>query len=253
MVSAKIIKRKKFRLSLKRKFSLKKGLHLLPHLFTLGNAFFGFCSVILSAQGNLFAAAYFIFLGALMDALDGRVARFIGCSSDLGVQLDSLGDAISFCLAPAILAYFWQLKQLGFIGTIFCALFLLAGVIRLARFNLICEKQTVFFIGLPSTMAGCFLTTVLLNSKKVLARPDCFLTFIAILTLVLAFLMISTVPFPSFKRKLFNIHKNWYVVAAVMLFAFITVMQLHRVLLLLFLFYFFSAFVIGIKFRGKRS
>jgi len=252
MVRAKRIKRKRNRLALKRKFLLKKGIHLLPHLFTLGNAFFGFCSVILSAQGNLFAAAYFIFLGALMDALDGRVARFIGCSSDFGVQLDSLGDVISFCLAPAVLTYFWQLKQLGFIGTIFCALFLLAGIIRLARFNLICEKQTIFFLGLPSTMAGCFLTTVLLNSRKSIARPDCFLIFVAILTLVLAFLMVSSVPFPSFKRKLFNIHKNWYVVALVILFVFIAVMQFHRVLLLLFLFYFFSAFVIGIKFRGKQ-
>ena len=83
--------------------SLKKRLTFLPHLFTLGNAFFGFCSLVAAASGEIKVAAHFILLGALMDALDGRVARLMGVESGLGVQMDSLSDAVSFCVAPAFL------------------------------------------------------------------------------------------------------------------------------------------------------
>ena len=250
MVFSRRLRKNKSRNKARRRFLSKKNLSFLPHLFTLGNAFFGFCSVILASQGHLFAAAYLIFLGALMDTLDGRIARFLGSASDFGVQLDSLSDAISFCFAPAILAYFWQLKYLGVFGIVFCAIFFLAGLMRLARFNLISEQQTIFFLGIPSTIAGCFLTTFLLNSRKVI-KCDYFLAFTVLIILTLAFLMISSVPFPSFKRKLFNFNKNWYIVAFVMLFAVISVMQFHRVLLLLFALYFLSSFIVRINFKKK--
>ena len=244
----------KFKIKQKRKFPskkrilLKKGLSFLPNLFTLGNAFFGFCSIIFSAKGDLFAAAYFILFGALMDALDGRLARLFEISSEFGVQLDSLSDAISFGLAPAFLVYFWQLKQLGFLGIIISSFFLFAGLLRLARFNIIHEQQTIFFLGIPITAAGCFLAIVSLNFRWMI-RYEWFLIVLIFLVLFLSFLMISSIRFPTFKQKIFNLNKNWYKVAFVVLFAFIAVMQFHEVLLLLFLLYFSSAFIINLKFK----
>lgn len=249
MVESKKIKSKKHFLK-RRKINLKKGLSFLPHLFTLGNVFFGFCSVIFAAKGDLFAASYCILLGALMDALDGRIARLIGSSSDFGVQLDSLADAISFCLAPAILYYFWQLKAFGLLGIIISSLFLLSGLMRLARFNIIHEKQTLFFLGVPTTVAGCFLATLLLNSGGV-EQKNWFLFFILFLVLALSFLMISSIRFPTFKRKLFCLHRNWYVAAFIVLFAIISVMQFQKVLLLLFLLYFSSAIIAALRFKDK--
>ncbi len=232
----------------KRTVILKKGLQFLPHLFTLGNAFFGFCSVIFASQGYLFSAAYLILLGALMDALDGRIARMVGSSSDFGVQLDSLSDAISFCLAPAFLLYFWQLKKLGFFGIIISFLFLAAGLMRLARFNIMHNEQKDFFLGLPTTVAGCFIATVLLNFKNFEAGY-LFLVLTPFITITLSALMISSVRFPTFKQKLFNLNKNWYVVSVIILFAFISILQLHEVLLILFLLYFVLAIFTTIRLK----
>ena len=241
---------KRFRFTRKRKINLKKGLYLIPNLFTFGNAFFGFCSIIFTANGNFFAAAYFILLGALMDALDGRLARLFKTQSSIGVQLDSLSDSISFCLAPAFLIYSWQLKYIGFLGVLFSALFLLAGLLRLARFNVIHEQQTIFFLGIPTTIAGCFLATLMLNFTKISKNPY-FIGVIACLVLFLAFLMISSVKFPTFKQNLPNLNKNLYVVFFIILFAIISVLQFHRVLLLLFLFYFVSSFFMHFTSKEK--
>ncbi len=224
----------------KKKIIIKKGISLIPNLFTLANAFFGFCSVILAAKGDLLAASYFILLGALMDALDGRIARLVGADSPIGVQLDSLSDAISFCLAPASLVYFWQLKKMGFIGLFASAIFLLSGLWRLAKFNIMHEEQAAFFSGVPTTIAGCFLATVLLNTKEV-DQNIWFLIFMFCLVLLLAALMVSSIKFPTFKQQLFKLHKNWYVAAGVLFFAVLAVLQLHKVLLLLLLLYFSSS------------
>jgi Phosphatidylserine synthase len=125
---------------------LRNGIRFLPFLFTLGNAFFGFCSIVLAFEGELIDSAYCIFLGAMMDALDGRIARFMKVESALGLELDSLCDAISFCLAPAFLAYVWHLRWLGASGIVIGAFFLLAGLFRLARFNLLHDEQGTFFL-----------------------------------------------------------------------------------------------------------
>lgn len=232
----------------KRRLALKKGLSLLPNLFTLSNAFFGFSSIIFAARADYFSAAYFILLGALMDALDGRIARLLGVSSEIGLQLDSLADAISFCLAPAILIYFWQLKFIGLLGLFFSSLFFLAGILRLARFNVIASQQTIFFLGLPTTIAGCFLAILFLNTNFKYENK-LLLPLVLIITLILSFLMVSQVKFPAFKQKLFSLSKNWHKVIFVILFAFVFVMQLNKSLFFLFLFYFFSSIFFTFKFK----
>ncbi|MBS1988055.1 CDP-diacylglycerol--serine O-phosphatidyltransferase [Candidatus Dependentiae bacterium] len=223
------------------KLRLRNKIHLVPHLFTLGNAFFGFCSIIFAAHDHLVAAGYLILLGALMDALDGRVARFLGQASDFGMQLDSLCDAISFCCAPALLIYFWQLKKIGFFGLVICSIFLLAGLLRLARFNLSHVQQSHTFIGLPSTIAGCFLATMLINSQYIVFSA--FLsTVLGALVLSLSVLMISKVPFPAFKK----VTRNVYALGALSLLAFTIIMGFTKVLLAIFVAYFAYAFTFAL-------
>lgn len=221
----------------RRRQMIRKGLHVLPNLFTLGNAFFGFLSIVFSSHLNFLGAAYCILLGALMDMLDGRTARFVGASSDLGMQLDSLSDAISFCLAPAFLMYRWQLYKVEMLGFFACACFLLAGVLRLARFNVTSQEQSVFFLGLPSTIAGCFLATLFLNIADIQRTPRMSFFLIGLIVFI-AYLMISSVRFPTFKR----VAKSWYVLAAISIIAAVTVMGLIEVALLFFVLYLVASF-----------
>ena len=223
-----------------RAVKLKKGLYILPHLFTFGNAFFGFCSLIFAARGEHAIAAHLILFGALMDMLDGRIARYLGTTSLFGVQLDSLSDVLSFCCAPAFLYYSWLLSRWGLIGAMISFLFVMAGMIRLARFNLIHDKQTLFFLGLPTTMAGCFLVTVLLNAERVTHYQYANVAG-SLLIIALSYLMVSTLPFPAFKQRLFKEKKNWRFVIGGILFAIVAVMRVHHVLLYLFLLYFIYA------------
>lgn len=226
------------------RIKLRSKTHLIPHLFTLGNAFFGFCSIALAAHNQLTAAAFLILLGALMDALDGRVARYLGKTSDLGMQLDSLCDAISFCCAPALLMYFWQLKKIGFLGFLASAFFLLAGLLRLARFNLNHQQQSINFTGLPTTIAGCFLATLLLNMQTIIFKPTGSLIF-AILVISLALLMICKITFPAFKK----ITRNTYALGCLIGLAFTIIMGLTKVLLAIFIAYFLCAFILALGFK----
>lgn len=235
----------------RRKF-FERGVRGFPFLFTFGSAFFGFSSMVFAVQGERVAAIYCIFVSALLDALDGRVARLMKVESELGVQLDSLCDAISFCLAPAFLAYMYPLRSLGFFGIVICSLFLIAGLFRLARFNILQDQQKVFFTGLPTTIAGCFLAIVLLNSSGVMYNMT-FVFFLSTLLLVLSWLMVSRIKFPAFKQPGIRIKKNYYVVAIVILFAVLAVMRLEVSLLVFFSFYFLLAFGYNIYsfFKGK--
>lgn len=228
-------KRRRLKLNLNRQ-RLTKGLRIIPNLFTLCNAFFGFSSIILAANNNFVAAAEFILMGAIMDALDGRIARFIKVTSDLGTQLDSLCDAISFCLAPAVLIYLWQLQDIEAAGFLACALFVLAGVLRLARFNVTHEQQVVFSLGTPSTIAGTFLATFLLNHHTHAFTPKSLVGLLILVT-ALAGLMVSRIPFPTFKQ----VSRSIYGIAGAIGLAAVVILGFTQVLYLGFVTYFVYA------------
>lgn len=244
-------KKRRFRLHKKH---IYKGLQILPNLFTLGNAFFGFCSVIFATYSEFEAAAYFILVGALFDALDGRVARLAKATSKLGMELDSLSDAVTFCLAPAVLVYLWQLNIAGALGLFTAASFLLAGLLRLARFNVTHSQQTYFFMGMPTPIAGCFLASLAANMQNTILLP-LHIWMLVGLVLLLSLLMISTIPFPSFK----HLSKNTYATALVISAAIAIVMGLLHFLLFLFVVYFIFALEetlrkkIKTHFLGKNS
>ena len=174
---------------------LRRSLKLLPNLFTLCNAFFGFCALVLSAHKYPQAAAYFILFGASMDALDGRIARLTQSTSQLGMQLDTLADAVTFIVAPAFMMYMMDFNRSTLLGFLACAAYVLAGIFRLARFNVLSRIQTANFVGLPSTLAGCALAFAVLSIQL----NDYPLASWLVIVL-LSYLMVSRWHFPAFKK-----------------------------------------------------
>lgn len=183
--------------------SLKKSLHIIPFLFTFSNALLGLLSIIKSADGDFVTASYCLILAVLMDALDGRSARAIGCSSLIGMELDSLCDAISFCVAPAFLAYNWYFSSFVYAGPLVVGGYVCAGLFRLAKFNCTAQEQTDYFQGLPTPIAALLLVNVVLYESwfksfacASLVQPLAMIFFMG----SLAYLMICPLPFPSFKK-----------------------------------------------------
>ncbi|CAM3089452.1 CDP-diacylglycerol--serine O-phosphatidyltransferase [Paenibacillus sediminis] len=166
----------------------------IPNMFTLGNLFLGMIAIIMAIDGNYSFAAIMVIIAMLMDGLDGRVARALGVQSEFGKELDSLSDVISFGAAPAIIVYsaaFYNLNPaIAFAVT---AIFPMCGALRLARFNV---KSGIpgYFTGLPIPAAGGVLATLSLFYKDI-TEP-----YLVIATLLLSYLMISTVKYPNFKK-----------------------------------------------------
>ncbi len=165
----------------------------IPNLITLASLGVGFAAVISAAQSNIPLAVFLTWLSALLDSIDGRVARSLNASSALGLQLDSLADLIAFGAAPAAIAYFAFLNQFGVAGIIISAAFPIACAFRLARFNVLnssIEKPN-YFTGCPAPVAALGLTSITLIAKNHFNSPG----LIAISLLAIAFLMASKIPY----------------------------------------------------------
>jgi len=138
----------------------RRGVYLLPSMFTLANMFCGYACIVYAMRGELEKAAPLIGLAIIVDMLDGRVARMTGSTSQFGVEFDSLADVISFGVAPAIMAFQWGLHPLGRLGWAAGFVFVAGAAIRLARFNI--QTGTVdkkYFVGLPSPAAAAVPAT----------------------------------------------------------------------------------------------
>lgn len=174
----------------------KKGVSMLPHLFTLANLAFGVYSILSTIRGHYQLAALMVGASLVADGLDGRIARLVRADGEFGKELDSLADVVSFGTAPAILAYMTVLERMDLYGLAVCAVFPICGALRLARFNII--KTSGFFIGLPITAAGTLLAALLyVYAGTPLAETTLLLPAIMLL---LAYLMVSTIPYPDFKK-----------------------------------------------------
>lgn len=166
----------------------------LPNWFTIGNLALGVVAIIMVFNERTDVAAMLVLVAMLLDGLDGRVARALNVTSEFGKQLDSLSDMISFGVAPAFVMYVTAFQEIppafGWLAT---ALFPICGALRLARFN-VQAGVPGFFIGLPIPVAGGALCTLALFSKDI---PE----WISVAsTLLLSFLMVSRVQYPSFKK-----------------------------------------------------
>jgi CDP-diacylglycerol--serine O-phosphatidyltransferase len=180
--------------------SMRKGIYILPNLFTTGSLFAGFYSMVATMNGDYRTAALWVLVASIFDGLDGKVARLTGTASKFGVEYDSLADLVAFGVTPGLLMYSWALKPFGRLGWLAAFLFVVCGALRLARFNVqVTTVESKRFVGLPIPAAASMVSaTVLLfyhfgwpSSYKKLA--------ILVLIYALAFLMVSNVKYYSFK------------------------------------------------------
>lgn len=191
-----------------RRERLRRGAYLLPSLFTIGNIFLGFFSVVSALRGEFGRAAVLVFIAGILDGLDGRIARLTGTESDFGREYDSLADVITFGVTPAMLGYL-DLTRGGYgrLAWLVPLLYLVCTATRLARFNV--QTRTVdsrYFVGLPAPAAAGSIAALLLFSHDRQLDELLRLPLLAALLLV-GSLMVSTFRYPSFKR--FDLRQRW--------------------------------------------
>ncbi|MCB1057637.1 MAG: CDP-diacylglycerol--serine O-phosphatidyltransferase [Acidobacteria bacterium] len=192
---------------------LRQGTYLLPAAFTIGNMLMGFYAVVLGLGHRFEPAALLIFGAAVLDALDGRIARLSGTESEFGREYDSLADVLTFGMAPALLVYSWGLGDWDRIGWLVPLFYLVCTATRLARFNVqaSADYDSRYFVGLPAPAAACSVAAVLffVPDRSGLEEPW-YLTVAALLMLALAclgILMVSTFRYSSFKQL--DLRKRW--------------------------------------------
>jgi len=194
----------------KNKFKIvsdKKTRMILPNAITLIGVCIGLTSIKFALDGKFAIAVIAILFAALMDALDGRIARLIKGTSKMGKELDSLGDVISFGVAPALIMYFWNLQYLDKLGWFVCLIYVVCVALRLARFNVNTEEEPSwkdnFFEGVPSPAGGIMVLMPLIFSfsglEKFLFQINYDL-LVPIFFIIISILLISTVPTYSFKK-----------------------------------------------------
>jgi CDP-diacylglycerol--serine O-phosphatidyltransferase len=194
----------------------RKTYYILPNLFTLSSVFCGFISISLSASGeggsDLYQAALAICFGFFFDTADGRVARLTKTQTDLGRDLDSLSDLVTFGVAPAMLVYKWGLTEFGRGGIFVAGLFVCAGAMRLARFNVLSRREEAaghkkpgkYTLGLSIPAAASVLVMMVIVSHNAGEYRGISEGFVAGVVLVLSYLMVSRIRFRSFKDIAFN-------------------------------------------------
>ena len=179
---------------------LRRGIYLLPNLITTGALFSGFYAIIAAMSGSLENAAIAIVVAGFLDALDGRIARMTNTQSEFGVQYDSLSDMVAFGVAPAVLMFSWVLSDLGKMGWMIAFLYMSCAALRLARFNT--RPDSSVFYGLASPASAGVVATMVWVWMEYLGIPtDIEVSIpIAILTAMLALLMVSNIRYYSPKH-----------------------------------------------------
>ncbi len=196
----------------------------LPGVLTLGNLLAGFGAILMAIEGRFWVAFWLIVTAALLDGLDGRIARLTGTASTFGGQLDSLCDAVSFAVAPSLVAFQMGVGTLGRVGWAASFLYVACGVIRLARFNTASQEQDHDdFIGLPSPFAAALVSAPALLWADGTEWPGIFAAH-ALLLVLAGLLMVSRVRYPSFKTlrfgpKPYRLLALWAVVLTVFIVA----------------------------------
>ena len=178
----------------------RRGIYLLPNLFTTAALFAGFYAIVAATQGRFEAASVAVFVAMLLDGIDGRVARLTNTQSAFGAEYDSLADMISFGLAPALVTYEWALHSLGKLGWLAAFVYTAGAALRLARFNTqvgVADKR--YFQGLPSPSAAAIVVG-LVWVGEIYAGADAPMNAVAlVITIVAGVLMVSNVRYHSFK------------------------------------------------------
>ena len=179
---------------------MRKGIYVLPNLFTTANLLCGFYSIIIAMKGDYFMAAVPLLLAFVLDGLDGRIARFTNTTSKFGAEYDSLSDLVAFGVAPAVLVYTWGLMEFGKWGWIAASLFVICGALRLARFNIqIGIVESKVFNGLPIPAAAAVVATGILLYYKLGGTGTFHHILVLLGVFAIAVLMVSNIKYYSFK------------------------------------------------------
>jgi CDP-diacylglycerol--serine O-phosphatidyltransferase len=188
--------------------SIKRGIYILPNLVTTASLFAGFYSLVATLNRDYSTAAIMIFVSAVCDGLDGKVARMTGTTSKFGVEYDSLADVVAFGVTPALMVYAWALRPYGRLGWVAAFLFVACGALRLARFNVqVNTVESKRFVGLPIPAAACMVASTELFLQHLnrlpleLIQAPLMFKRLSLITLIylLAFLMVSNFRYYSFK------------------------------------------------------
>jgi CDP-diacylglycerol--serine O-phosphatidyltransferase len=222
---------KKFKL-----VSNKKTRTILPNMFTLVGVCIGLTSIKFAFDERFGLAIICIIVAGLIDGLDGRIARLIKGTSQVGKELDSLTDVISFGVAPAFIMYFWQLNSLGRVGWLICLIYVICVALRLARFNVNSDTQASwkdnFFEGVPSPAGGILVLMPLIYSKSELQIINLnYSYFVPALFILISILLISKLPTYSFKKIAVPRRLTIFLLFAVVLFFGMLLIYTHNVVL----------------------
>ncbi len=184
----------------------RRAVYLIPNLLTTGNLFSGLFAILAVFKGHYLAAAVAILIALVSDMLDGKSARWTNSTRQFGVEYDSLADLVSFGVAPGLLMYGWALSVYDMLGPAVMFAFVACGALRLARFNVMtATSESKYFTGLPIPAAASVVATLVIFDREVaqlgLAEKP---VLVLVLTLALAFLMVSTIKYRSFKDLKFS-------------------------------------------------
>ncbi|HEX7341111.1 MAG TPA: CDP-alcohol phosphatidyltransferase family protein [Rhodanobacteraceae bacterium] len=237
-----------------------RGIYLLPNLFTTGALFSGFYAIVAGIGGHFSAAAIAVFIAALLDSMDGRVARLTHTQTDFGVQYDSLSDLVSFGLAPALVMYTWSLHYLGAYGSVWgklgwAAAFIYAAcaALRLARFNTqvgVADKRWFQGLASPASAGVCMAFVWAVDKRGISGETLCFVTpFFAIIA---GLLMVSRVRYTSFKARPENDKVTFLWIIAAVLILVLLAIDTADVLLVVLGLYVISGLVLTAWAMGQR-
>ncbi len=235
---------------------------IVPNLLTLANLFSGFTAIIHISDGMIERAALFILLAAIFDLLDGMVARILNATSEIGVELDSLSDAVSFGVAPAYMLYSAFFYQFGENGIFYAAMPALAGITRLARFNVTSSalNDKRYFIGLPIPSAALTIISYVVFVKDKNYVHDGYTDYIVFgLTILVSFAMISTVKYDSIPKPQWQVIKQKpifmaYLFISVLLVVFSSGVAIFPVMMIYILFYLIKHYIVWIlSFRNPED
>ncbi|NRF68642.1 CDP-diacylglycerol--serine O-phosphatidyltransferase [Aquincola sp. S2] len=228
----------------------RKGIYILPNLFTLAALFGGFYAIVMAMNGRFEQAAIGVFCAMVLDSLDGRVARLTHTQSAFGAEMDSLSDMVSFGAAPALIVYEWALKGLGKPGWIAAFVYCACAALRLARFNTnigVVDKR--YFQGLPSPAAAALVTGFIwimddLGFKEGVRDIGWLVWLTFGITVYAGLTMVTNAPFYSFKDLSLKRSVPFIVIVAIVLFIALINLHVPLMLFLLFVAYGVSGYVL---------
>ena len=242
-----------------KRLNRRRGIYLLPNLFTTGALFSGFYAITSAMGGRYETAVVAIFVAMILDGLDGRVARLTNTQSEFGAQYDSLSDMVSFGAAPALVMYLWAFSSLGKLGLFAAFVHMAGGALRLARFNTqLTTADKNYFQGLPSPAAAAILAGFIWICLEYNYDIEIFKFFAIALTISTGLLMVSNFRYSSFKEIDLKGKVPFIVAIAVMLGIAFVMAQPQTMLFLLFLGYAISGPIFTLimrrrKLQGRKS